>query len=168
MDAAIDTLGYSTRKHQEWIGSNDAEIQKVLIKWNARFAAKLRNPTSVDLHHRWALHCSQVQKLPEMENIWRLSNAIEIQNYADTSAVYQIYDTVKGVKSPKSHSMHPVCTKDGTTLIKDRKGILSCWVKHIEEWLNQANPLDQSIVDQLLQLPTVSELDIVATSVVLR
>ena len=69
MDAAVDMLGYSTRKHQDGFGSNDAEIQKLLDERNAAFAAELRNPTSVELHSRWALHRSQLQKrLREMKN----------------------------------------------------------------------------------------------------
>jgi len=41
MDAAVDTLVYSTRKHQDWFDSNDAEIQNLLNKRNSAFAAKL-------------------------------------------------------------------------------------------------------------------------------
>jgi len=71
MDAAVDMLGYSTRKCEDWFGSNDAEIQKLLDERNAAFAAELRNPTSVELRPRWALHRSQLQKrLREMENTW--------------------------------------------------------------------------------------------------
>ena len=60
MDAAVDTLGYSTRKHQDWFDSNDGEIQTLLNERNTAFAAKLRNPNSVELQRRWALqrsHC---------------------------------------------------------------------------------------------------------------
>jgi len=69
MDAAVDTLGYSTRKHQDRFDSNDAEIQTLLNERDAAFAAKLRNPNSVELQRRWALQRSQLQKrLHEMEN----------------------------------------------------------------------------------------------------
>jgi len=50
MNAAVDTLGYSTGKYQDWFDSNDAEIQKLLKERNAAFATKLRDPTSVELH----------------------------------------------------------------------------------------------------------------------
>ena len=43
--------------------------------------------------------------------------------------------------------------KDGTTLI------LSRWAEHLQELLNQANPVDQSIAEQLPQQPTISGLD---------
>ena len=52
MDAAVDMLGYSTRKHQD---CNDVEIQMLLNERNATFVAKLRNPNSVELQRRWAL-----------------------------------------------------------------------------------------------------------------
>jgi len=52
MDAAVDTLSYSTRKHQDWFDSNDAEIQTLLNERNAAFAAKIRNPNSVELQRR--------------------------------------------------------------------------------------------------------------------
>ena len=65
----------------------------------------------------------------------------------------------KAVYGPKSHSTHPVRTKDGITLIKDKKDILSRWEEHLQELLNQDNPVDQSIADQLLLLPIISELD---------
>jgi len=94
--------------------------------------------------------------------LW-LSKATEIQNYADANMAHQFYEAVKAVYCPKSNSTHPVLTEDGTTVIKDRKVTLSHWAEHLEELRNQANPVDQSIVDQLLQRPTVSELDTLPT-----
>jgi len=125
LDAAVDTLGYSTRKHQDWFDSNDAEIQTLLNEGNAAFAAKFRNPNSVELQRRWALERSQLQKrLREMENTWWLSKATETQNYADANMANQFYEAIKAVYGPKSHSTNPVRTEDGITLIKN-KDILS-------------------------------------------
>jgi len=72
---------------------------------------------------------------------------------------HQFYKAIKVVYGPKSHSTHPVRTKDGITLIKDKKDILSRWAEHLQELLNQDNPVDPSIADQLPQLPIISELD---------
>ena len=98
MDASVDTLGYSTIKHQDWFDNNDAEIQTLLIERNAAFAAKLRNPNSVKLQRRWALQRSQLQKrLREMENTcWWLSKATEIQNCADANMAHQFYEAKIG------------------------------------------------------------------------
>jgi len=48
MDAAVDTLGYSTRKNPGWFDSNDAEIQTLLNERNAAFAAKSETPTQLN------------------------------------------------------------------------------------------------------------------------
>jgi len=52
-----------------------------------------------------------------------------------------------------------VRAKDGIIPIKDKKDILSLLAEHLQELLNQDNPVDQSIADQLPQLPIMSELD---------
>jgi len=55
---------------------------------------------------------------------------------------HQFYEAIKAVYGPKCHSTHPVCTKDGITLIKDKKDILSRWAEHLQELLNQDNRAD--------------------------
>ena len=90
-----------------------------------RFKAA-RSPTSADLQPTWTLQRSQLQKrLRKMENTWWLSKANEMQNYVDANMAHQFYEAIKVVYGPRSDSMHPVCTKDGITLIKDKKDILS-------------------------------------------
>jgi len=94
-----------------------------------------------------------------MENTWWLSKVIKIQNYADANMAHQFCEAIKAVYGPKSHPTHPVHRKDGITLFKDDKDSLSRWAVHLQELLNQDNPVDQSIADQLLQLAITSELD---------
>jgi len=53
----------------------------------------------------------------------------------------------------------PCAYKGWITLIKDKKDILSPWAEHLQELLNQDNPVDQTIADQLPQLPIILELD---------
>jgi len=51
---------------------------------------------------------------------------------------------------------HAPCTNnDGTNLNKHKKDILSLWAEHLEDLLNQTNPVDPSIIDQLPKLPSV-------------
>jgi len=74
----------------------------------------------------------------------------------DANLAHQFFEVIKAAYGPKCHSTYPVRTKDG---IKDRKDILSRCAEHLQELLNQDNPVDQSITDQLPQLPIISELD---------
>jgi len=96
MNATVDTLGHSARRHQDWFDSNDAEIQKLLNERNTAFAA--------------------------------------------------IFQSLLQSSS----------TADGPCANHDcKKDILSLWAEHLEDLLNQTNPVDPSIIDQLPKVPSV-------------
>jgi len=75
-----------------------------------------------------------------MENCWWTEKAHQIQQYADNNELQKFYEAVKAVHGPRQHSIHPVKSKDGSTLIKDRQGILCRWAEHLSELLNCINP----------------------------
>jgi len=71
MDAAVDTLGYSTRKNPGWFDSNDAEIQTLLNERNAAFAAKSETPTQLNSSADGPCSVHNCKKgLREMEDTW--------------------------------------------------------------------------------------------------
>ena len=41
-------------------------------------------------------------------------------SYADTNATQKFYDAIKATYGPTHHTVHPVRSKDGSTLIKDQ------------------------------------------------
>ena len=86
------------------------------------------------------------------------AKATEIQNYAEANKAHRFNKAVKAVYGPKSYSTHHVRANDGNTLRKHTKDILSRWVENLKDLPNQTSPVDQSIVDQLPHIPSVSEL----------
>jgi len=94
-----------------------------------------------------------------MENSWWIDKAKEIQQFADSNDTHNFYNAIKAVYGPSHHSVHPVRSKDGSTLFKDRKDILSRWAEHLRELLNCVNPTDPSILDKLPQLRVLANLD---------
>ena len=159
-EVSAETLGYSSRKHQDWFDDNNGPIRELLREKNEAHAAKLQNPNSVNLHNRWKELRSRAQEeLRRMENEWWSEKARQIQSFADTNESQKFYEAIKTVYGPKHHTIQPVKSKDGNTLIKDQQGILSRWAEHLNELLNCTNPADPSIVDQLPQLPFIPDLD---------
>ena len=55
------------------------------------------------------------------------------------------------------HSVHPVKSEDGSTLMH---GILGRWVEHLSELLNCLHPSDPTSVDLLLLLPIIPDLGV--------
>jgi len=71
-----------------------------------------------------------------------VSKASEIQSYADTNDTQKFYEAIKATYGPSHHSVHPVMSKDGNTLIKDQRGILACWAEHLDDLLNHISSND--------------------------
>jgi len=160
MEAASTSLGFRSRKHQDWFDENNTDVHKLLKARNDAYAVKLQNPMSVSHDLRWKALRSQVQKeLRQMENSWWVSKASEIQSYADTNDTQKFYEAIKATYGPSHHSVHPVRSKDGNTPIKDQQGILARWAEHLGDLLNHISSTDPSFIDLLLQLPPIPELD---------
>ncbi len=140
LEAAAETLGYTTRKHQDWFDDNNKEIRELLKAKNDAHSASLRSPGCTELRNKWKSLRNHVQKeLRLMENSWWIEKASEIQQYADSNDTPNFYNAIKAVYGPSHHSVHPVRSKDGSTLFKDRKDILSRWAEHLRELLNCVN-----------------------------
>jgi len=100
-------------------------------------AAKLRNPNFTALHDKWReLRSSAQRELRCMENQWWIDKAYQIQQYADNNELQKFYEAIKAVHGPRQQSIHPVKSKDGSTLVKDQQGILHRWAEHLGELLD--------------------------------
>jgi len=160
-EAAAETLGFCDKKHQDWFDDNNVAIRNLLKSKNEAHAATLRNPNSAALRDKWKeLRSSSQRQLRQMENCWWTEKAHQIQQYADNNELQKFYEAVKAVHGPRQQSIHPVKSKDGSTLIKDRQGILCRWAEHLSELLNCINPHDPTFLDLLPQFPSIPDLDL--------
>ena len=66
---------------------------------------------------------------------------------------------IKATYGSSHHSVHPVRSKDGNTLIKDQQGIMARWAEHLSELLNHISSTDPTYSDLLPQLLTMRDLD---------
>jgi len=53
-----------------------------------------------------------------------------------TIRYYSFTTQYMAVYGPTQHAVHPMKSKDGTKVIKDREGFLSRWAEHLKELLN--------------------------------
>ena len=84
LDAATNTLGYRTKKNQDWFCENDNVItgaiemkRRARLEWERHKSSR----TKKKCFHQAKSHCQSL--LREVENTWWKEKAQEIQNYAD-------------------------------------------------------------------------------------
>ena len=161
LDTTTSVFGVSRRKHQDWFDENALQIRELLNQKNNAHKAAIDNPSCPVLRERFSRLRSTVQAaLRRMENEWWLLKAAEIQGFADAHNSHQFYDAIKTIYGPTRSCNVPLRSSDGSTLIKDTKGILDRWVEHLSELLNRINPFDNTFIDSLPTLPPIPDLDI--------
>ena len=81
---ALDHLGPTTRRNQDWFDENDEEIQLLLAEKRRLLRAHQDDPLSTSKRNAFVNVRSTVQKrLREMQDAWLSAKADEIQGYAD-------------------------------------------------------------------------------------
>ena len=160
MGAATTALGYTQRRHQDWFDDNSPEIHRLLQEKNTAHDAATNNPSSAVLRSRFSELRKEVQvRLRQMEDKWWIDKACEIQCLADDHDLHGFYNAVKTIYGPTSGSTVPIKSADGSTLIKDRQGVVSRWAEHFNELLNRINPADPEVINRLPSLPPFAEMD---------
>ena len=124
-DACKKAFGFKTKRHQDWLNENDKYIK--------RMTESKRQAFSDWQNHR---HCNvrkakcqilraDVQR--EIRNIkgkWWIDKADEIQGYADNHMSREFYAATRTIYGPTQRHTAPIRSKDGTTIIKEKEGIL--------------------------------------------
>lgn len=80
-NAAVDTIGYKTRKHQDWFDDNSDTILAMLETMHRAYIDTINCPASTILWQKWKAIRREVQKtLRCLQNEWWLNKAREIQS----------------------------------------------------------------------------------------
>ena len=156
---AEETLGFSTRRHQDWFDNNAGGIHDLITAKNKAHDAWLSQPTSVALKENFQQLRSEVQKiLRDMENNWWIDRAKETQSYADANDQHGFYNSIKTLYGPTKSSITPVRSLEGN-LLKNKQEIIDRWAQHFSLILNQRNPVEPNILNNIPDVPHSEILD---------
>ncbi|CAI9727458.1 TX1 uncharacterized 149 kDa [Octopus vulgaris] len=109
--------------------------------------------------------CGLLTKIPQLaqsrlwkmkQNWWKLK-AQALQDAADKCHFKSFYQNLKGVFGPISKRASPIFLSDGT-LLTDKKEITKCWAEHFSNVLNRESTVDQEVIDNIPQKPTIENL----------
>ena len=161
---ALEHVGPTTRRHQDWFDENDEEIQALLAEKNRRLQSYRSDPSSASKKAAFTQSRNTVQvRLREMKDSWLSAKADEIQNYADKRDLKRFYDALKAVYGPQSSGSSPILSADGKTLLTDRQQILKRWAEHFDSVLNRPSSINEEAIARLPQAEIDYELDLPPT-----
>ena len=89
----------------------------------------------------------------------RCSYNRELQGYADSHMSAEFYAVTRMIYGPTQRHMAPLRSKEGTTLIKDKEGILCRWKEHFNDLLNRDSHVEADSFDNVPSVPVREELD---------
>ena len=107
--SAVDTLGHTSRKHQDWFDENDEEKRSLLKKKHRLHKTHQDDTSSISKKAAYKNICKTVQsRLRCMQDFWLSKKAKEIQSFADRKDMKQFHDALKTVYGPKSSGTTPL------------------------------------------------------------
>eukprot|EP00795_Rhopilema_esculentum_P010044 gene10044-biopygen12706 len=142
-EAAKHTFDQKKKVANDWFDEHDEEIQR-LLKDKRLNRNELR------------------ERIRQLKNQWFYERAVEAERYAQSKNHLEFYATVNKVYGPRSKSTHPIRSKDGD-LLTSSTDIKKRWVEHFDELLNQPTDDDDSLIDEIEQLPIDNSLDLPLT-----
>lgn len=138
-NAATNTFEKRKKQNSDWFDENDTEIQKLLK----------------DKH----LNRREIQKkIRAMKNDWFTRKAKEAETFHLQKKQGEFHATIREVYGPRTKNTHQVRSKQGQLLITSDE-IKDRWVEHFSDLLNITTETDESVLDELDQLPVKEELD---------
>ena len=147
-NSAAKVIGFKIPRHHDWFDDQDAEARKLLDTMHATHLAWINdksNPTKKSAYTR--ARSAALRTLRQMKNEWWANKAQELQQAAGQRDTKAFYQGLKAVYGPRDSGSEPVRSRDGTTLITDRAGILSRWAEHFHSVLNQPSSFDVSVLN---------------------
>ena len=158
--AAVEVVGSSSRRHQDWFDENDEYIKELLEAKHLLHRAFLKDPSSSKKKQEFAKAKSVVQrKLRQMQDSWLKARAEEIQSYADRNDSKNFYRALKAIYGPTPSGSSPLLSADGGCLITDKEKLLERWAEHFNGILNRPSVINEEAIARLPQVPVNSTLD---------
>ena len=160
--AAAEVLGPKRKREQaDWFDENEHVIQPLLLRKQQALKSTLNNSNSYECKTDLCKAKGDLQReIRRVKNDWLEAKAQQIQLLADKRDIQAFYVAVNEVYGPTSSGAMPIRSKDGQTLYTDKKAISERWREHFTELLNCPSLVDEQAIDQLEQLPIITELDL--------
>ena len=162
--SAVECLGYTRTKHKDWFDEQDNKIKPLLNTLHQKHDAWTEDRSDLQKQNNYHLYKQKAKRsIRNMKEKWWSERAKEIQVAADKHDTKAFYQGLKEVHGPKKRSTAAIKNKQGNELITDKQKILDRWAEHFNGVLNQISDFDETVLEEIPELPVNEELDTVPT-----
>ena len=135
-ETSIDTLGHTTRKHQNWFDENYAEMLSLLEERRRIHDAFCPNRQETEncATRKQNLNCKK--KLRAIQNAWWDKKADELQQLADGNSSKGFFTAIKQVNGPQKTAVAPIKDAESSQMLTEKPAIVSRWREYFSDLLN--------------------------------
>ena len=153
---ALEHLGTTTRRNQDWFDENDEEIELLLAEKCRLLRVHQNDPLSTAKRSAFVTVRRTAQKrLREMQDAWFSAKADEIQSYTDNHDYKRFYDALQAIYGPQCAGSSLLPDISGTKLLTEKTQILERWAEHFNSVLNRLPQVE--INHELDNIPSMEE-----------
>ena len=143
------TIGYRTRKHQDWFDENDYVIEELIDGKRKAFCTWRNDPTNETKRSAYHNIRAEVQRrIRHMKDQWWTAKPEQLQGLADKGDTRGFFSATRTIFGPSTRGETPIKNKDGN-LLKDTVSINQRWKDHFQELLNRDSTVDESVFDKI-------------------
>ena len=158
----VDVLGLKKTKHRDCLNDNSVEINSLLDE-KRKVHQKLLNCTDRE-RERLKIECynvlRNVQLKPrQIKNQWWLDLSAEVQSAYDRKDSKKLYSLLHQAFRPKSSSVVPLKSKDGSTTFITPDEIMKRWTEHFTNLFFIPSIVDDAALDSIPQWNCIYSLD---------
>ncbi len=162
--AAERIVGIRRRKSRDWFAAGAEEIDNLLETKQQLLRRTLVATPHGDATREYRSFRTHTQRrMREIQNLWWVDRAAEIQLAADTGNTKALYSLLKEVYGPRQATFAPLKSKDGAETYTQPADIQKRWCQHYEELLNRHPTVDESVLRLVEQRDVIHSLDDVPT-----
>lgn len=156
--ACKETLGHPRRKTPDWFWEHGDQIEKLLEEKKSKHLRHLRVNSVSSKNALTEIKAKVQREVRALKNDWWQRKAMELQDMADNHDYRGLFAGLKAIYGPKSDSVAPVKSADGSKLFTDLQEIKRRWKEHFDCLLNQEGSAHPEACQYLERRPTRNDL----------
>ena len=153
LSASEATIGFRTKKHQDWFDENDHIIEAMISEKRKAFCTWQSDPTNEAKRNTYhSIRATVQRRIRLMKDQWWAAKAEQLQDLANRGDSRGFFNATRTIFGPSTRGETPIKDKEGT-LLKDSESINLRWKEHFQDLLNRDSHVDESVFELIPQSP---------------